>query len=148
MAGALPEICRLRIQIYHATCGAHCRTAVPIQYGTATRGDHHFAGSTQLGNHLRLAGTEAGFAFNFENHRHLHAGALLDLVVGVMKRPAECPCQQATNGGLACAHQADENDVIGHDSRFYQSPLRQKKAGQQPGLSGDTSPVTELPSGH
>lgn len=136
----------MRIQIHHAACLAHHLATVRIQHRTAAGSNHHIAAVTQFSHHLRLTGAEADLTFDFEDHRHLYAGSCLDFVVGIMKWPLKCTSQQATNGGLACAHEANEDDVIGHDREVYQSPCRQKKAGQSPGLFRNVGPVTARPS--
>ena len=84
------------------SCGEHC---------AATGREHDIRALHELGDLPALAGTEARFAFDLENHRNAHARAALDLVVAVIEGFAETACEQPADGSLAGAHEADEKNV-------------------------------------
>ena len=84
VAHALAQILRPRVQVDHRAA----RGEVPaVLGGRAPRRRRSRArcprSARELGDHLRLARAEAGFALDLEDHRDLHAAAALDLLVGI-----------------------------------------------------------------
>jgi hypothetical protein len=84
---------------------------VGVQHGAAAGRQHQPVPGGELGDDLLLALAEAGLAFLLEDEGDVHAGALLDLVVGVGERHAAQLGQPPAHGGLARAHGADQEDV-------------------------------------
>ena len=82
-----------------------------VEHCTAAGGNDHIRQSRQMLDCLDFALAESGFAFDFEDHRDLHAGASLDFVVAVMEIPPQTPRKSAPDGGLAGTHQPHEKHV-------------------------------------
>src|SRR5258705_13761646 len=83
-------------------------------------GEHNIIQAHELAQDGRFARAESQLAFDFENHGDLDSRAALNFVVAVVESLIEMPGQQAADGSLAGAHQADEVDV----SRYCQRRLR------------------------
>jgi hypothetical protein len=88
------------------------RRGCPGQHGAAAGGQHQAAAGGQFADHVGFAPAEAGLAFDLEDPRHRRAGAGLDLVVGIDEAHAQPARQHAPDGGLAGAHQADQEDIL------------------------------------
>src|ERR1700721_2324714 len=78
--------------------------------GAAAQGQDERGASQQVGDDLVLEGTEGRLAVLGEDLRDRAAGPLLDDLVAVGERESQALGEQLPDGGLAGAHEADQDD--------------------------------------
>lgn len=83
-----------------------------VQHGAAAgREDDPLLGDQFLDD-LTLAGAKAGFAFELEDGGDVDTRSALDLVVAVLEGIGQRLGQLASDGTLAGAHRADDEDIL------------------------------------
>ena len=65
----------------------------------------------QFGQDFGFTLAKSTLSLNLENNRNLNTGSFLDFMIGINKFPVECMCQGFADGGFACAHHADQDNI-------------------------------------
>jgi len=111
LAHPLVQVLRAGAQVDDRAARGKAAAIFLREHRAAAGGKHDALERRQLGERLRLAGTEAGLALDVEDRGYLDAAAALELQVAINEAQLQPPREQAPDGGLASAHHADEEQV-------------------------------------
>src|SRR6266850_2945057 len=111
MAGAVEQVSHGRTKVHHRASGPQHVAVFLAQYHAAARGEHYVTQRREFVHHRGFAGAKTGLVLELENHRYLHAGAILDDVIRVAECFLQAFCQDAADRGLARTHHSDQEDA-------------------------------------
>src|SRR6185436_5509224 len=106
----LPEVRRARMQVNDDAAARDDAAVLFGEHHAAAGGKHGVLEFAELGDHLPLPHPETRFALDVEDHGYAHAAAALDFLVGIVEAALQALREQASHGGLACAHHADKDE--------------------------------------
>lgn len=92
--------------------GAEAFEILRVDDHAAAGGDDLLFLGGEFGDEGFFEGAEGGFAIVGEDIADAAAGALFDEFVGIDESEAEEFGEEVADGGFACAHEADEGDVV------------------------------------
>src|SRR5882762_1792691 len=96
------------LQVDDQAAAPQIAAIVFAQDGPASCRNHQRSALREFVQHGSLTASEALFALDFEDGCDRDTTARLDLAISVDEVEAECACEQASNGRLACTHHADQ----------------------------------------
>ena len=111
MAHALPEMRRAGVQVDNRAARRDSAAILLCEHDAATGREHSLVERAQFRDYLALASAEPGFALDVENHRNAHAAAAFYFFVGVVERALQAAREHPSDGCLAGAHHADEDQA-------------------------------------
>src|SRR3569623_2062023 len=117
--GADQQLIDCGVEVDHEPTRAQMGAIVRIQHHTAAGGEHDMLAPGEVVDDYLLALPKAGLTLDVEEQRNVGAGARLDFMIAVDELAAERFRELAPNSGLACAHEADEEEVGGFGHGAY-----------------------------
>src|SRR5918999_5759398 len=133
-----PRVLGLDLQVHDGVAGE--RLAHPLGLDRASAERHHggVAAREQLADDLLLARAEGRLALAVEERLDCLAQTMLELAVAVERLDAQLRGQRAGPGGLAGAHEADQDDRPVYRARLH--PIRSTYASSAARASSMWSP--------
>src|SRR5690606_32940059 len=99
-----------RFQEHDRRARLHALAVLRVEHDAPARRNDTRAAS-EIRERRTLPTAESGFAFLLEYEIDVHARPFADLLVRVEERQPEHLRETAADGGLACAHGADEDEI-------------------------------------
>src|SRR3569833_880244 len=113
LGGAGEELVDGRVEIDHETTRVQVRALLRVQHHASAGGKHDVFTLRQVVDDLFFALAKTRLALDGEDLRNVRAGARLDFMIAVDELAAERFRELPTDGRLARAHLADEDEVGG-----------------------------------
>src|SRR5262245_19763978 len=112
------------VQPCDGSVGEHRRAIVGIDESTAAGCDDRVSLRKQIPQHLALNAAEIRFASLREDLRHALMLVCLDAVIDVFDAPAHTPSKCPRNARFACAHKANQIQLVGLHARSDSSTVK------------------------
>ena len=112
MAGTVQDAVDVGSQVHHLATRLEIFATVRVKYRTTAGRQHDALPGGEVANHLSLAAPETFFTLDLENPWNRGAGTRLYFMVGIDELFVQLFGESAADRSLACAHQADEKNII------------------------------------
>ena len=109
---AFPDLLRRSPEADHQGMAFQLFQIITVRWQTAAGRNDRFIARTQFGHDLTFEFAEVRLAVAFENFRDGLAGVRLNHFVRVQKIKTERVSNEAAHGRFACAHEADQCEVL------------------------------------